>query len=134
MNIHEIIWRYIKTVTTHLIFLAFAGVFLYKFANLALGLKADSLTTTDLLAILLAFFSIGLAVFFYFKSSEESSRFYANSYDFTKDMSEMLGRIEAGFGEKLRHIDEGYTHISDKSLSVNNNCLPKRDKCARQLQ
>lgn len=29
-------------------------------------------------------------------------------------MSEILGRIEAGFGEKLRHLDEGYSGIRDK--------------------
>ena len=29
-------------------------------------------------------------------------------------MSEILGRIESGFGEKLKHIDEGYTGLREK--------------------
>ncbi len=130
MHTHEIIWRYIKVITIYLTFLAFAGVFIYKFANLGLGLKAEGLTTTDLLAILLAFFSVALAVFFYFKSSEESNRFYANSYEFTKAMSEMLGRIEAGFGERLRHIDEGYSHISQKFDDV----LAEREMTVKKVE
>jgi len=34
-----------------------------------------------------------------------------NVYKFTKDTSEILGRIEAGFGEKLRHIDQSYSGL-----------------------
>jgi hypothetical protein len=90
----------------------------------------ESITTTDILAILLAFFSMGLALFFYFKSSEESNRFYTNSYEFTKDTSEMLGRIEAGFGERLRHIDEGYSHISQRFDDI----IVERDKTVKNVE
>lgn len=69
---------------------------------------------TDLLALILALFSIWLSVAFYFKAGETSNQFYDNSYKFTKEMSEVLGRIEAGFGERLRHLDEGYTGLKDR--------------------
>ena len=39
------------------------------------------------------------------KATDTSNNFYDNSYKFTKEISEILGRIEAGFGEKLKHID-----------------------------
>lgn len=66
---------------------------------------------SDLLALFLAIFSIGLAVLFYLKATDTSNVFYDNTYRFTKDVSEILGRVEAGFGERLRHLDEGYSGL-----------------------
>ena len=63
---------------------------------------------SDLLSLFLAMFSIGLAVLFYLKATDTSNVFYDNTYRFTKDVSEILGRVEAGFGERLKHLDEGY--------------------------
>lgn len=68
---------------------------------------------SDLLALFLAMFSIVLAVAFYFKATDTSNTFYDNTYRFTKDVSEILGRVEAGFGEKLKHLDEGYVGIKE---------------------
>ena len=79
-----------------------------------LSLNIKEFSFTDLLAMLMAFFAIALSVAFYFKATETSNRFYDNSYIFTKDVSEILGRMEAGFGERLRHLEEGYTGISNK--------------------
>ena len=69
---------------------------------------------SDLLSLTLAIFSIGLSVAFYFKATDTSNKFYDNTYKFTKEISEILGRIEAGFGERLRHLDEGYSGLVDK--------------------
>jgi hypothetical protein len=55
-----------------------------------------------------------LAVMFYYKATDTSNLFYDNTYKFTKDISIILGRIEAGFGERLKHLDEGYSGIRDK--------------------
>ncbi|RCX33017.1 hypothetical protein DFQ59_101316 [Thioalbus denitrificans] len=66
---------------------------------------------SDLLSLFLAIFSISLAVLFYLKATDTSNVFYDNTYRFTKDVSEILGRVEAGFGERLRHLDEGYTGL-----------------------
>jgi hypothetical protein len=68
----------------------------------------------DLLSLLLALFSIAIAIVFYLKATETSNAFYDNSYKFTKEMSEILGRIEAGFGERLRHLDEGYAGVRER--------------------
>jgi hypothetical protein len=66
---------------------------------------------SDLLALFLAMFSIALSVLFFLKATETSNVFYDNTYRFTKDVSEILGRVEAGFGERLRHLDEGYSGL-----------------------
>lgn len=79
-----------------------------------LNLNISEFGFTDLLSIFVAFFAIALSVAFYFKATDTSNRFYDNSYAFTKDVSEILGRMEAGFGERLRHLDEGYIGIRDR--------------------
>ncbi|KTF16329.1 hypothetical protein [Pseudoalteromonas sp. H105] len=74
----------------------------------------ENIKTSDLLAILLALFAIGLSVAFFVKANEVSNMFYDNMYKFTKDNSELLGRMESGFSEQLRHLDQGYTGLRDK--------------------
>ncbi len=69
---------------------------------------------SDLLSLLLAIFAIGLSVAFYLKATQTSNTFYDNTYKFTQDVSVLLGRIEAGFGERLKHLDEGYSGLVGK--------------------
>lgn len=96
-------------IVTCLIFVA-----TWKLINTDLSIPIDKFSFTDLLSILVSFFSIGLSIAFYFKATDTSNNFYDNSYKFTKEISEILGRIEAGFGEKLKHIDEGYLGIKNR--------------------
>jgi hypothetical protein len=93
---------------------AFIGVFGWKLVTTELQIDLAAFAFTDFLALILALFSVWLSVAFYFKATEASNQFYDNTYRFTKEMSEMLGRIEAGFGEKLRHLDEGYSGIRER--------------------
>ncbi|MUK66454.1 hypothetical protein [Aliivibrio fischeri] len=94
--------------------LVFIAVMTFKIFNMEISLNMSEFGFTDLLSIIVAFFSIALSVAFYFKATDTSNRFYDNSYAFTKEMSEVIGRMESGFGEKLKHLDEGYTGIRDK--------------------
>jgi hypothetical protein len=90
----------------------FAVLFAWKFLTSPINLVDFRLS--DLLVLILSIFAIWLAVMFYFKATETSNTFYNNTYEFTKDISEILGRIEAGFGERLKHLDEGYAALRDK--------------------
>lgn len=98
--------------------IVFFSVLSFKLFGMKLSLDIKEFGFTDLLSMLLAFFAIALSVVFYFKATDTSNRFYDNSYTFTKDVSEILGRMEAGFGEKLKHLDEGYSGIRDKFDSL----------------
>lgn len=69
---------------------------------------------SDLLALILALFAMFMSIAFYFKSTDSSNQFYDNIYNFTQKTSEILGRIEERFGERLRHIDEGYGRIESR--------------------
>lgn len=66
----------------------------------------------SLLSLMLAFFSIFISIFFYFKADETSNRFYETSYDFMKDVSVTLGKIEERFGEKLNSLNDKITNLS----------------------
>lgn len=65
----------------------------------------------NFLFLIIALFSIGLSVAFYFKATEYSNDFYDNMYNFTKDISVVLGRMEATFGERLIHLNEGQQNL-----------------------
>ena len=70
-----------------------------------------------LLSLLLAFFSILISAQFYFKATDTSNIFYDNTYKFTQNISDLLVKIESGFGEKLKHIDDNYTMLSQDYFS-----------------
>lgn len=84
-------------------------------------LNIDRFSFTDLLALVLAIFSVWLSVMFYFKADEGSKRFYNDSYEFTRDISVILGRIEERFGERLTSLSDHYGGLREdlsKKLAV----------------
>ncbi|MFN7122302.1 MAG: hypothetical protein ACK4NM_09750 [Hydrogenophaga sp.] len=97
-----------------LLLVALVVVVAWKLINADFKFDLASFSFTDFLALVLALFSVALSVAFYFKANDASNQFYDNTYKFTKEMSEILGRIEAGFGERLRHLDEGYSGMRDR--------------------
>lgn len=100
------LWDWVKAICT----LALVGVLAYKIFNTPVELTVDFPT---LLSLLLALFSVALAALFYFKATETSNTFYDNTYNFTKDIAQLLVKIESGFGERLRNLDEGYSSMRD---------------------
>ena len=70
--------KIIIAVTVSLISLAFALLICFV-------IYSNGLTAESILSMLLAFFSIFISIFFYFKADETSSRFYDSSYEFMKE-------------------------------------------------
>lgn len=97
-----------------IVIIAFIVIVSWKLLNSDIAINIKEFGFTDLISLILAIFSMSLSIAFYFKANDTSNLFYDNVYKFTKDTSEILGRIEAGFGEKLRHIDEGYVGLRNK--------------------
>lgn len=110
------LWEWVKAICSLLL----VGVLVYKIYITPFNVTVDFPT---LLSLLLALFSVGLAALFYFKATETSNTFYDNTYNFTKDIAQLLAKIESGFGEKLRHLDEGYTSMRDYLQNT-----PEKDK------
>jgi flagellar biosynthesis GTPase FlhF len=100
------LWEWVKAICS----VAIVGVVLYKIYITPFNITVDFPT---LLSLLLALFSVALASLFYFKATETSNTFYDNTYNFTKDIAQILVKIESGFGERLKHLDEGYTSMRD---------------------
>lgn len=85
-----------------------------RFATADFNIELKDFSFTDFVSLFLAISSVALSALFYFKADESSRTFYTHTYKFTKEVSEMLGRIDSGFGEKLANIGRGYTDLSQK--------------------
>jgi len=97
-----------------ILILLFSFIISWKIITTPLNIDLSDFNFSDFLSLQLALFAIILALIFYLKANETSNKFYDNTYKFTTDISILLGRIEAGFGERLRHLDEGYTGLVDR--------------------
>ena len=75
-----------------------------KVINSPFSINLDAAT---LISLLLALFAIWLSALFYFKATETSNAFYDNTYKFTRDVAQLLAKMESGFGERLKNLDEG---------------------------
>ncbi len=107
-----------KTVYFMIIGILIVFAFLYKIFTNTIILDLSKLNYSDLLSLCISLFAIGISIEFYFKASDTSNKFYDNTYKFTKDISETIGRMEERFGERLKHMDEGYTRILDRGFST----------------
>jgi hypothetical protein len=97
-----------------IIALVFFGVLSWRIAWSNWNMDLSKFDFSDLLALIMGLFAIAISVAFYFKATDTSNKFYDNVYKFTQETSEILGRIEAGFGERLKHLDEGYAGIRER--------------------
>lgn len=119
MNIKEII-RIIRELAV-IVVLIIIG---YKFASTGFTIDVGTLRATDIVALLMAFFAVGLSAAFYFKGSEASNLFYDNMHKFTQDTSVILGKIESKFSEQLKNIEQRSADLKvsvDKYYSNSNN-------------
>ncbi len=103
-------WGLPKSVVSFVV-IAITSALVYRIITVQVALQFDF---SSFLSLLLALFAVGLSALFYFKTTDTSNAFYDNTHKFTREVSQILGRIEAGFGERLRHLDEGYTGLRDK--------------------
>lgn len=98
------LWDWVKAICA----VVLTAVVAHKIYSTPTTITVDFPT---LLSLLLALFSVGLFALFYFKATDTSNAFYDNTYKFTKDIAELLVKIESGFGERLRHLDEGQSSM-----------------------
>lgn len=103
------------TISKSLSFLVAVIAVSLKLYNSTFDFKMDVPT---LLSILLALFSVGLSALFYFKATDTSNKFYDNSYKYTKDVAQLLVKIESGFGERLKKLDEGYLSVREEIKKI----------------
>jgi len=118
------VWGLPRPVISFVV-VAVASAAVYRMVTVQCDLQFDF---PAFLALLLALFAVGLSALFYFKTTETSNAFYDNTHKFTREVSQILGRIEERFGERLRHLDEGYTGLRDKFESLPFNVSEAREE------
>lgn len=132
---HELMFEKGKAVvgeyTGYALKLAIVVVFAvasWRIAWASVNVDLSKFDFSDLLAMILAIFAIAMSVAFYFKSTDSSNQFYDNSYNFTQRTSEILGRIEERFGERLKHLDEGWGRMETRLGARTSDEIQKRVK------
>jgi len=116
------IWQKVNTVLSLLIKISFVIITIvlsWRIAWSNIQFDLSQYTFSDLLALILALFAMAMSIVFYFKSTDSSNQFYNNVYTFTQKTSELLGRIEERFGERLKHLDEGYDKMQSRIENIN---------------
>lgn len=96
-------------------------------AILCYSILKSEFSLDSILSTLLAFFSIFISIFFYFKADETSTNFYNSSYEFMKDISVTLGKIEERFGEKLNSLNDKISHLDRISNETSEEIKDKKD-------
>ena len=92
------LWDWVKAISA----LILVALLAYKVYSTPITLDIDFPT---LLSLLLALFSVALSALFYFKATETSNAFYDNTYKFTRDIAQLLVKIESHYCPvKLRPI------------------------------
>ena len=107
----KIIYKIIACITVCIIAIVFAVLLCFIICK-------NNFTLESILSVLLAFFSIFISVLFYFKADEANSKFYDSSYNFMKDVSVTLGKIEERFGEKLNSMNEKLSHMENEKTET----------------
>ena len=78
--------------------------------------EASLKTPIDFLTILsmiLAFFSIGLSAVFYFSATKTSNKFYKKTFTYSKQISELLVKMDGVISTKLDSINKGVDHQTE---------------------
>ncbi|MEX0583234.1 MAG: hypothetical protein WD185_06155 [Sneathiella sp.] len=84
---------------------------IFKIALAPLLITLQNLSMSELVSLAISIYAVAMSFAFYFQASRTSNTFYDNTYKFTKDVSEILGRMEGMFGEKLAHLDDNYNRM-----------------------
>ena len=100
---------------------------------ICLSIYKNNFTAESILSTLLAFFSIFISVFFYFKADETSTKFYDSSYKFMKEISVTLGKIEERFGEKLNSLNDKVSHLDRESKEATKEIEDKQEDKDRMI-
>ena len=80
-----------------------------------------NIDSSTLLSLILAFFSIYLSAQFYFKSTEQSNKFYDRSFNHTKNIAESLAGMNSEVTKSLKYIEQHNLDFRNKldNISIN---------------
>jgi hypothetical protein len=120
VKISELTFGHILRLIREIAIIGVASYLAIRVFSGDLSIDFTKLTPSELVSILLAFFSISLSAAFYFAATNASNQFYDNINKFNKDTSELLGRLD----EQIKHVNSGQKELGeriDKRYLENNN-------------
>ena len=91
------------------VLLVLVALILYHLIRGDIAIELPDLSASELVSIFLAFFAIALAVSFYFAATSQSNDFYNNVNRFTKETSEILGRLD----EQVKNLGGRQSELKD---------------------
>jgi len=94
-------------------------------------------TSSGMMSIILALFAISISMLFYVKTVESSNRFYDNTYRFTKDISEKIGRMDERLTEKLSSVKDSVNDINSnyqKNNTTDSDALKKITEVEKNIK
>ena len=104
LTLHGLI-RLLREIATLLVL----GYLTIKLFTGELSIDFGKLSAVEMVSLLLAFFSIALSAAFYFAATSQSNQFYDNVNKFSKDTSELLGRVD----EQIKGIGGRQSELKD---------------------
>ncbi|NPV91888.1 MAG: hypothetical protein HPY50_14070 [Firmicutes bacterium] len=103
---------------------------------ITIPIRITNFDLNDLLFLVLVMFAIGLSAAFYFQAVRLNNNLNRSTLSFTKDMSEILGRIEAGLSQSRGNPGEGFTSMRDRfdGVPYNSVIIEQTEKTIKQEQ
>lgn len=99
----------ITRILREIALIGLVSVVIYKLLTIQWNFDFTKLSATDLVALVLAVFAVGLSAAFYFAASNSSAKFYDNMHKFTKDTSVILGQLT----EQLKSLDKRQQEVKE---------------------
>lgn len=100
------------------VFLILAFIIIATFLN-KITIDLSNFTFSDLIAIIISLWAVYISMLFYHKNNEATAEFYNNFYVFIKDVTEKIGKLDAGVKEGMEGLKE--------RVGYNNNIGPDKD-------
>jgi hypothetical protein len=110
VNIKDITFGHVIRLIREIAIIGVSSYLAIRIFSGDLSLDFTKLSPSELVSILLAFFSIALAAAFYFAATNASNQFYDNINKFNKDTSELLGRLD----EQIKHVNTRQKELGDR--------------------
>jgi len=134
-KLNELTFGHLLRLLRELSILFVLGFLIIKLVGGDIGFDFTKLSSSELVSILLAFFSIALSAAFYFAATGQSNQFYDNVNKFSKDTSELLGRLD----EQVKGIGGKQIELKDSidkyySSGKNNNVVEEKNVTEEKAQ
>ena len=121
-----------ELIIKSVLLLSLDGLIIYKFWEAPI--KIENFDYLYFLSTVIALFAITLSVIFYFKSTEQSNKFYDNIFKFTKDTSNILAEMKTGLGHLEKVVYKSYDDVTQENETEKNTIKKENEKIDKETK